>query len=222
MLSHTPFTQGKEMVEGVSAGAAKKLLLSLPKVSHEIAHLRIIVQVIRLQSRLDLSLLDHFHRVFASTGGRYEVHSYFRRGRSKAFFGNIGLRHIPIDLAGFDAKLVLQDASEPNRRRGIVAMHRDAPAAELRRMMHRRVCPTIHAAQTKTAREEDRQCSKRDASQPGQDEGRNRKLAAINFPCDDRTVTRADIVQAFAEAGLKIEIDTPDPNRAIEQCLGIG
>src|SRR5262245_40139943 len=167
MLSHAFFTHSKEVVEGVSAGTSKKLLLSLAKVSHEIAHLRIIVEVIRLQSRLDLSLLHHFHRVFARTGIGYEVHPYFRRGRSEAFFGNIGLRHIPNDLAGFHTKLILQDASEPNRRRSIVAVHGDALAAELRRMMHGRVRPTVHAAQTKTARKKDRQCSKRDASQPG-------------------------------------------------------
>src|SRR5262245_36931233 len=167
MLSHTFFTHSKEVVQGVSAGTVKKLLLSLAKVSHEIAHFRIIVQLIRLQSRLDFSLLHHFHRVFASTGSWYEVYPYFRRGRSEAFFGNIGLRHIPIDLAGFHTELVLQDASEPNRGRSIVAVHGDAPAAERRRMMHWRVRPTVHAAQTKTARKENRQCSKRDTSQPG-------------------------------------------------------
>src|SRR5215475_5727854 len=167
MPLHTFFTHGKEVVEGVGAGTSKKLFLSLSIVSHEIAHLRIIVQLIRLQSRLDLSLLDHFHRVFASTGSCYEVYPYFRRGRPEAFFGNTGLRHIPIDVAGFHTKLVLQDASEPNRRRSIVAVHGDAPAAELRRMMHRRVRPTVHAAQTKTARKENRQCSKRDTSQSG-------------------------------------------------------
>src|SRR5215813_4174397 len=125
MPSHAFFTHNKDVVEGVSAGTVKKLLLSLAKVSHEIAHLRIIVELIRLQSRLDLSLLDHFHRVFASTGSRYEVYLYFRRGRSEAFFGNIGLFHIPIELAGCHTKLVLQEASEPNRRRSIVAVHGD-------------------------------------------------------------------------------------------------
>src|SRR5215813_6967226 len=167
MPLHTFFTHGKEVVEGVSAGTVKKLLLSLSKVSHEIAHLRIVVKLIGLQSRLDLSLLDHFHRVFARPGSWYEVYPYFKRGRSEAFFGNIGLRHIPIDLAGFNTELVLQDASEPNRRRSIIAVHGDAPAAELRRMMHGRVRPTVHAAQTKTARKKNRQSSQRDASQPG-------------------------------------------------------
>src|SRR5215813_13154415 len=200
MPLHAFFTHSKEVVEGVSAGTVKKLLLSLAKVSHEIAHLRIIMEVIRLQSRLDFSLLHHFHRVFARPGSWYEVYLYFRRGRSEAFFGNIGLRHIPIDLAGFNTELVLQDASEPNRRGSIIAVHGDAAAAELRRMMHGRVRPTVHAAQTKTARKKNRQCSKRDASQPGQDEGRNGKLAAVNFASDDGTVTRADVVQAFAKA----------------------
>src|SRR5262249_55043184 len=156
MPLHTFFTQGKEVVEGVSAGTVKKLLLSLSIVSHEIAHFRIIVQLIRLQSRLDLSLSHHFHRVFASTGSWYEVYPYFRRGRSEAFFGNIGLRHIPTDLTRFHTKLVLKNASEPNRRRSIVAVHGNAPTAELRRMMHGRVRPTVHAAQTKTTRKEDR------------------------------------------------------------------
>src|SRR5215468_10960446 len=190
MPLHTFFTQGKEVVEGVSAGTVKKLLLSLSIVSHEIAHLRIIVQLIRLQSRLDFSHLHHYHRVFASTGSWYEVYPYFRRGRSEAFFGNIGLRHIPIDVAGFHTKLVLQDASEPNRRRSIVAVHGDAPAAELRRMMHGRVCPTVHAAQTETAGKKNRQCSKRDTSKLGKNEGRNGKLAAIDIRSDDGTVTR--------------------------------
>src|SRR5262249_61065389 len=131
----TFFTQGKEVVEGVSAGTVKKLLLSLAKVSHEIAHLRIIVEVIRLQSHLDFSLLHHFHRVFARPGIWYEVYPYFRRGRYEAFFGNIGLRHIPIDLAGFNTKLVLQNPPETNRRRSIVAAHGYAPAAKLHMMM---------------------------------------------------------------------------------------
>src|SRR5262249_47038554 len=166
MPLHTFFTHGKEVVEGVSAGTVKKLLLSLSKVSHEIAHLRIIVQLIRLQSRLDLSLLDHFHRVFASTGRRYEVYPYLRRGRPEAFFGNIGLRHIPIDVAGFHTKLVLQDASEPNRRRSIVAVHGDAPAAPLRRWLHGRACPPVHAAQTDAAGNNTPQWPKRLACAP--------------------------------------------------------
>src|SRR5262249_62120628 len=109
MPLHTFFTHGKEVVEGVSASTVKKLLLSLSKVSHEIAHLRIIVQLIRLQSRLDLALLDHLHRVFASTGSRYEVYPYLRRGRPEAFFGNYGLRHIQSHVAAVRTKLDFQE-----------------------------------------------------------------------------------------------------------------
>jgi len=86
------FSQRKQVVDRIGAGATKELFFRLPKILHEIAHLRVGVQRIGFESGCDFPLLDQLDRMFAGAGKRNEAHLDFGRRRALGLFSNVRLR----------------------------------------------------------------------------------------------------------------------------------